>query len=466
MGIPASFDLAHLVPVGSLMRRPLVFPGLLLPLSLAACQGAVTIPGGGTPDCGDFAACSPAPSPSFPDWAQAVAADAAGNVYVVGAADVDSVFVFSLTKLGPDGAQLWRRTYGDGAYSNAYRMSAAADAQGNLVVAGEFGGSGDFGGSTLASVGSNDAFAVLLDGAGDVRWARSFGTAAQVWTTGGDDVGGSYVGASTGASDVTFDAAGNVVLVGEMERPVDFGAGPLDPAAGDDFVVTLAGPSGASLWSRGVADCWVPHVAVDGAGAVVVAATYRHDGSFMDGVILHKLDGGGSTLWTRTFPGGSGAGPSAVRADAAGNIVIAGSFEGALDFGTGPLAGGGSFDAYVASFDPAGATRWAGVFGGPDFVANSRLVVDAAGETLLAADCRGTASYQGVSVTAAAGQDICLLRLDASGQPLSTGLYSGTFNQRLEDMAVTPAGTVVVVGLSVDDEGSGAMAGFVGTVPP
>src|SRR5262245_12812522 len=101
-------------------------------VTLLACQYTVADP----PPCGDFQACTPEGPPELP---HAVAVDAAGNAFVVGQwwdpGGTDPAFY--VKKLDPTGHPIWSRTYGDGAFADEYRLTAALDAEDNLVIAGE-----------------------------------------------------------------------------------------------------------------------------------------------------------------------------------------------------------------------------------------------------------------------------------------------------------------------------------------
>lgn len=108
-------------------------------------------------------------------FVNAVTADIGGNVTVVGRASSNSVFSFGggnlagpgricIAKFTPAGVHEASWRYGDGAFGNP--RSVDTDAAGNLLVAGEFVGTVDFGGGgmTSASPGDEDAFVAKLGG--------------------------------------------------------------------------------------------------------------------------------------------------------------------------------------------------------------------------------------------------------------------------------------------------------------
>src|SRR5213075_3252556 len=56
----------------------------------------------------------------------------------------------------------------------------------------------------------------------------------------------------------------------------------------------------------------------------------------------------------------------AVATDPSGNVVVAGSFEGTVNFGTGPMTSSGFKDVFVAKYSAAGVPLWAKAYGEPN----------------------------------------------------------------------------------------------------
>lgn len=89
--------------------------------------------------------------------------------------------------------------------------------------------------------------------------------------------------------------------------------------------------------------------------------------------------GGGAAvtaLWSKRFGDGTMQDVTDVAVDAAENIFVVGAFLGTLDFGTGtPLVSAGDFDAYLAKLDANGNALWSLRFGGlgPDRIESVAL---------------------------------------------------------------------------------------------
>ncbi len=326
-------------------------------------------------------------SNGYPEWAHNfggfpwvypldIATDTTGNVLLVGgfqgsldfgngpiasAGAVSNVFV---AKLDPQGGEQWAYPYG-GSTNGQWARTVATDNSNNLIVAGGFAGSLDFGNGTdpLAAGATEDIFLVKFDSDGLALWSEDFGDGAyqEPWDVAvgpGDDIFviGNFVGqlslggpklTSVGNDDnydifivkynasgqyqwqkhfgnehqqmagsLSVDSVGNLVVTGFFEGTIDFGNGPLTSDGGvyDDIFVAKFSPDGTALWSHRYGDT-----------------------AAQCGVI---------TL----FPCGSTA-----AFDLDGNTLFSGGFSGTIDFGGGPLTsvpGGSPNDFFITKFSP------------------------------------------------------------------------------------------------------------------
>ncbi|XXY23260.1 hypothetical protein WME88_26970 [Sorangium sp. So ce216] len=180
-------------------------------------------------------------------------------------------------RLGPNGEVLWAKTLPAQSNSPAIRLVAAPDDGALMVADAGVGGSADLGCTIHHGPG---LLLQALDASGQPRWERS--------THG-----------LMGAARPSFDAAGNLVLVGVAKGWIDLGGGNLEGNSAEYriFVARYA-PDGAHLASR----------------------TYEG---------TPPPDAG----WLSR--GESRAQGSAV--DPSGNVFLTGYYTGALDFGTGAL---------------------------------------------------------------------------------------------------------------------------------
>jgi hypothetical protein len=74
-------------------------------------------------------------------------------------------------------------------------------------------------------------------------------------------------------------------------------------------------------------------------------------GSGLD-VFVAKYDTNGSHVWSRRFGGFDTQISNSVAVNSTGEVSVTGYFANSIDFGTGPMTGLGSYDAFLASIGP------------------------------------------------------------------------------------------------------------------
>jgi outer membrane protein assembly factor BamB len=255
----------------------------------------------------------------------------------------------------------------------------------------------------------------LLDATGEVRWIKTFGG------PGADNL-----------MALSFDAAGDVIATGAIEDSVQFGTEEVGtPGQTTAVAVKLDGANGGVLWARGMGFFPPYHSvvpAMDPQGTIVVttalAGPYDFGGSCpvvaeVDGidVAVVKLDPGGECLWARNFPAPGEQNPQRVAVDGAGNIVLGGSYLGAVDFGFGEHTLRGTEDAFLLKLAPSGQPLWSRSFGdATDDSDESEQVnglgVDAAGTIYLAGSFDGAPDFcdDGIPLKSAGSTDLYIAK--------------------------------------------------------
>jgi hypothetical protein len=226
-------------------------------------------------------------------------------------------------------------------------MAVGTDGSGNVIVAGTFEGSVDFGGGALTSAGMRDIFVAKYSATGAHLWSKRFGSS-------GDDV----------VYGLAVDSLGDVALSGKFQGSVSFGSATLVSAGGDDaFVTKLSGSTGIPSWSKrfgSTSQDIAMGVAVDGSRNVVITGQFSGTVDFGGGALSSlaldafaaKYDSAGAHLWSRSFGSTSTQIGAAVAAAPTGDVTLTGFFQQTVDFGTGTLTSAGTFDAFLAGIGP------------------------------------------------------------------------------------------------------------------
>jgi hypothetical protein len=94
-------------------------------------------------------------------------------------------------------------------------------------------------------------------------------------------------------------------------------------------------------------------------------------------IFLAKLDPEGNPLWAKQFGDATdGQTAHAVAVDSAGDVVIAGSFVGSVNFEGGAFSSAGIGEAYAAKLDGEGNHLWSKHLGGPGAEGVSAVAID------------------------------------------------------------------------------------------
>ena len=326
-----------------------------------------------------------------------------------------------VARYGDDGGLEWLRTAGGATSGNATDVSAVAVDVGDAVIAvGYFSATIDFdpGTAVPALVSSGQGFGAEMnhfvakfESDGDLVWAHTADTSSL----------------NERAEDVAIDDDGGIYVVGSFRQTVDF-----DPGAGTvEFVSTGTGPAqdqdhfvlkydtnGNLLWAvssdASSLDETANAVAVDGDGNAIVAGDFTGTVDFDPGAgttslaasgaydqgnfFLAKYDTDGGFQWALTADASSGMESATdVATDDAGNIFLAGSFDGTLTLDGQVLTTGNDefvYNYFIAKYSPDGDLLWARTTGastGNEY--GLTLAVDGDGSVYLSGDFEGTVDF-------------------------------------------------------------------------
>jgi hypothetical protein len=237
---------------------------------------------------------------------------------------------------------------------------------------------------------------------------------------------------------------GGLVVAGAYGGTLDLGCGKKQAEGPlDAFVASLA-PDGACRFMLRFGDAGLQafesvavdqsqHITVAGelSGAAEIGAS-RHESRGGTDLLLARFAPDGALRWSRSIGNKSGlVGGVRVAAHPLGHILVAGWFEGELDFdGSAVAAEGTGHDLFVAKLDVAGVALWSRairVERPPCPVMACRLdriglAVDAEGGAVVALPFSGALELDATRLVAR-GTDVAVLRLDAHGEVKQAARY-------------------------------------------
>lgn len=138
---------------------------------------------------------------------------------------------------------------------------------------------------------------------------------------------------------------------------------------------------------------------------------------------------------------------AAIAAGGADDVLVAGWFGAAFDFGELSLDAAEGSGFYVVKLGAAGEPVWARSFGAGADEEPAAIVADANGDVLVAGFFSQTFTAGGLTLVATGGRDAFVIKLDGrSGQAMWVWAWGQDGDQEPSALAVTPAGDVLVAG--------------------
>ncbi len=261
------------------------------------------------------------------DWANDLAVDQEGNVYVTGqSGGIGSQDDYATIKYSPNGDSLWVRRYNGMGNENDVAKALAVDDSGNILVTGY----------SVDSVRSADFLTIKYSPSGDTLWVRRLNGPGNM---------------SDNANDIALDDSGNAYVTGHS-----WGVG-----TSHDYLTVKYSAAGAMLWASRYDG---PDGNTESAYAISVDPYYNvcvtgyslGSTSSMDYATV-KYSSDGDTVWVRRHNGSDNAADlgNAIEADHLGNVYV-----------TGESPNSGSFTDFVTiKYSSSGNSTWLKRYNGP-----------------------------------------------------------------------------------------------------
>lgn len=179
--------------------------------------------------------------------------------------------------------------------------------------------------------------------------------------------------------------------------------------------------------------------------------------------VISRRDPHGAHVFHHECRGSGAMSEPRVAVEDGGGALVALTFEGAVDCGTGPIlaAGGPSdFDALVMRLDSRGAVRWIRTLSDAGPQALAAVAVDPWGGVIVAGSFEGTIDLGGPSITAGSARDVLLAALDPDGHLVWQRHFASAGSAYGVDVDVARSGRIVLLarGSAEIDFGTGPLS--------
>ncbi|WP_437663419.1 hypothetical protein [Sorangium sp. So ce1182] len=244
---------------------------------------------------------------------------------------------------------------------------------------------------------------------------------------------------------------GDIKVVSESGEPADFNLA--KSAGGYDIFL---GVGTRTRRYGGAGDQLCHSMARDALGNVFMTGSFDGALDFGGGplanaggkdIFVVKLDGSGAHMWSRRFGGAGDQEGITATVDDLGNLFVAGNLEGSVDFGDGPLVSAGGKDVFAAKWSADGDLLWSRRFGGPGDQRVARAPHNVGGNLVITGSFEETVDFGGGPLVSAGGKDVFVAKLNDAGEHLFSHRYGGPADQEGHAVATIGfAGNVLLTG--------------------
>jgi hypothetical protein len=330
-----------------------------------------------------------------------------------------------------------------------------ADGAGGLVVTGSISVPADLGGELLTVSGMVDAAIAGFSGDADHVYSTRHGAGGSEFpflddvdadgapivfgVTYGDevDVGQGPVAGGGGAGADGFIGRYGPGAPSWVQRIVGPGE--------DKFLMTAGGPS-STIYGAG----WFEDTTTFNNTALTSAGG-------RDIVLARFVAYTGDVTLVKQY-GSEGRDETSSIATTSSSIILAGMFDGTLELGgsAAPLTSLGLLDVYVAKLDLEGVPEWAVSFGDAGEDRDPEVAVDAAGDIYVAGHFQGQVAFGSVNLTSNGGADVFLAKLRGTDGAVEWAIrQGGSGDDGVLRIAVDGQGRLAFAGIAagaLDDE--------------
>lgn len=247
------------------------------------------------------------------------------------------------------------------------------------------------------------------------------------------------------------------------------GCGSDDESALNTATGTAAGPIAWTRIVAGTAEQVGWHVATTETGQIVVVGTMQSKVDFGTGgqidsvsendIFIAWLNGDGKVARARRFGESGGHIPMGMAVDSAGGVILTGIMMGSIDFGGGLLDSQGGADGFIASFAANGDYRFALQVGNAAEQSGGQIALADDGTIFWSGTFEGDVDIGGIPLTSTGQSDLFVAKISATGKATWAHSLGGPGFDGDTSLVHLPNGQLLVSGFyeGAPDLGDGSL---------
>ncbi len=342
----------------------------------------------------------------------------------------------------------------------------------DIIVAGNFEGSGVFSSSNIIAIGDEDFFLARYDSSGNNLWSRAYGgfekdeikdlakgpnnTIYVCGSTEGamildtlifnnlngkngflaqlDEEGNIIWGLNLESND---EIAASAIVISEMDSiayisghfkdSAFIGSYSISSFASESFFLAAVDYFGNILWvSTGASQDEVEPLSMSLGADSRINVLGNFEGNFLVGsnvlpnssdsdVFLLSFDQTGEFIWSNSIGGTNDIEGSSITSDEQGNIFVVGSFEDDVHFDSDSLSSSDEKDGFFVKYDEDGNELWVKSLSGTSDVQPNDIFADNTDGIYITGSIDGTCYFDSLAVNNSSGTDLFIVKYDTSG---------------------------------------------------
>lgn len=385
------------------------------------------------------------------DAARSVAIDDDGNVYIAGQfgghSQFDTIFCYGhgtydafLAKYNTVGDIQWVKFAGGP--NEDYATGVCIDTAGFIYMTGYFLDSIFFDSLKLESEDLHDIFIAKYNLSGELVWAKS---------AGGRGEDRSYA--------ITADPYGDIAIAGAITGTAHFDNKIVSSSGDFDAIIAKYGSNGVCQWVKkggGNNEDAAKGIGSDDAGNFFITGYIYGNVEFdtihlntnppsSSDIFIAKYKPWGDFVWARKCDSYLGDNPYGIATDWQGYSYLTGYFQNETTFGNYTIQAHGYNDAFLVKYDPDGNCDWAKAIGGNGLDIGTAVCADEFGYIYLTGFFDSGISFEDTTYTAL-GYEVFIAKYWTEGDEVWTQTGGGAGNDFGNAIGVNKAGELAIAG--------------------